>query len=193
MYKISKATNNQLDWLKTTMLFFKAHLPVIMSLGLVAGIGRVIQLGGFGAISGTVYLVLEVIIETARLLLVIYVVGSASIPVGISRIGKIFSRDSNRRQLAKRAVSSIRSKWKSLLMNFVLYLVIAWLINVFIDHIAYETCLYLTMRQHGILNDQTSEWTIILFFKNLTIIPLTLIFNTLFLFHVTNKMRLAKR
>ena len=90
----------------------------------------------------------------------------------------------------KLVFANFKRKWPVLLLNFVVYLLIAWVINLLIDQLAYETCLYLTMQNRGILSADASEWTIILFFKNLTVIPLTFIFNTLFVFYMTNRLSL---
>jgi hypothetical protein len=38
------------------------------------------------------------------------------------------------------------------------------------------------------LADSSSEWTILLFFKNLTVIPLTLIFDAILLLWLSNKL-----
>ena len=59
--------------------------------------------------------------------------------------------------------------------------------NLLIDHLAYETCLYLALRYNGILVDTSSEWTILLFFKNISVIPFTLVFETIVLLWLTNK------
>ena len=89
----------------------------------------------------------------------------------------------------KLAFTNFRTKWPVLLLNFVVFLGIAWLINLLIDQLAYETCLYLTMQNQGILSTDASEWTIILFFKNLTVIPFTLVFNTLLFFYLTDRLK----
>jgi hypothetical protein len=180
---------HQLEWITATLGFFRKHFAVISTLGLIAGIGRVIQLKGFGPVSPSAHLVLEVIIESARVLLFVYVIGSASISHGFRRIIKGLHNMSASRLEFTQPLRKIRLKWKELLLNLVAYLTIAWLINLFIDHLAYETCLYLTMKQHGVLSEASSEWTIILFFKNLTVIPLTLVLNATFLFYIAGRLR----
>jgi hypothetical protein len=178
-----------LEWLTATLSFIRNHFAVIMTLGLIAGLGRVIQLKGFGPVSPTAHLVLEIIIEAARVLLFVYVVGSANISVGFRRIIAGFRDKRGSRHQLSHALRHFKPKWKELLLNLVAYLTIAWLINLFIDHLAYETCLYLTMKQNGLLSETSSEWTIILFFKNLTVIPLTLVLNATFLFFATGRLR----
>ena len=163
---------------------------MIFTLGLIAGIGRVIQLKGFGEISPATNIIMEVIVESARLALFIYILGSASLKMGLARIVGIFKKSTDRKELMKLVAANFKRKWPVLLLNFAVYLAIASVINLLIDQLAYETCLYLTMQNRGILSTDASEWTIILFFKNLTVIPLTLIFNTLFVFYMTNRLSL---
>jgi hypothetical protein len=133
---------------------------------------------------------MEVIVETARLALFIYILGSASLKMGFARLSRVFKKSQRRSEEMKLAFVNFKRKWPILLLNLVVYLLIAWGINVLIDQLAYETCLYLTMQNRGILSSEASEWTIILFFKNLTVIPLTFIFNTLFVFYMTNRLSL---
>jgi hypothetical protein len=180
----------QLGWLAVTMSFFRKHFLVITTLGLVAGLGRVVQLKGFGPVSPATHAGLEVIIESARVLLFIYVLGSASIVVGFRRLISGFRKKGGFKNELLQAGRHLKTRWKELLLNYIAYLTIAWLLNLFIDHLAYETCLYLTMKQNGVLSNTASQWTIVLFFKNLTVIPLTLILNATFLFYATGKLRL---
>jgi hypothetical protein len=77
--------------------------------------------------------------------------------------------------------------------NMVIYLLIALLINKLIDYAAYQTCLYAKLKTHSIISADSSEWVIILFFKNLSVIPFTLIFNAVFLLWVTNKMTASEK
>jgi hypothetical protein len=75
------------------------------------------------------------------------------------------------------------------LMSMVIYLLIAWVINLLIDYTAYQTCLYYKLKVNRIISEGASEWVIILFFKNLSVIPLTLIFNAVFLLWITGRVK----
>jgi len=180
-----------LEWFNGTIRFFKTHFLTVFTLGFIAGLGRVIQLRGFGPVSPSMHIVLEVIIESARVLLFLYILGSASLRIGFSRFIGLFRKSPERGAALKLALANFKSSWKAWLLNFTVYLALAWGINLMIDQLAYETCLYLTMTERGVLSTNSSEWTIILFFKNLTVIPLTFIFNTLLLFYATDKLKLA--
>lgn len=179
----------KLDWLYATLRFFQKHLAVIMSLGLVAGLGRVIQLGGFGDIPAWMNVVLEIIIETSRLLLFLYALGFANTMTGVLRVKQWLLQTNDRKRYWGVVRHRLRRHWLAILLNITAFSFIAWGINYLIDLLAYETCLYLTLKKDGILRESSSEWTILLFFKNLSVIPFTLVFNALFLLWLTDKLR----
>jgi hypothetical protein len=163
-----------------------------MGLGLIAALGRVIQLGGFGQITTWTNIVLEVVVESSRILLFLYVLGLANIKNGVLRIKHLFTRKGNRKALLSIAIQKLKKQWFSVFMNIIGFLIIAWAINYLIDLLAYETCLYLTLIKDGILTESSSEWTILLFFKNLTVIPFTLIFDTVLLLWLSNNIANAE-
>ena len=187
---MSLSFNHPDKWtlLNNTVYFFKKHFVTIMGLGLIAAVGRVIQLGGFGQITSWMNVILEVIVESARILLFLYVLGLANVKNGILRIRHLLTHKDNRKKLLTNAIHKLKKQWLSLSLNIIGFLVIASLINYLIDLLAYETCLYLSLKSDGILAESSSEWTILLFFKNLTVIPLTLIFDTVLLLWLANKL-----
>ena len=177
-----------LNLLSITVHFFKKHFAAVLGFGLVAAIGRVIQLGGFGPVSSAMNVVLEIIVESARLSLFVYVLGVASIRKGIQRMKHLFVYKEQRKNMFRVAVQRFKKEWPSVCLNIFGLLLLAWTINYLIDLVAYETCLYLTLKSRGILVASSSEWTLLLFFKNLTVIPLTLIFDTVLLLWLCNKL-----
>ena len=175
-----------LDWTIYTLRFFKAHFLVIVGLGLVAAFGRAIQLQALGPISPTSHTLLEIVIESSRILLFFYGLGLTNIKNGLTKLTRLITNQENRKQNWRLAVKKLRENWPALLSNMVAFLAISFLINVFINHIAYETCLLLTLKARQIISEQSSEWVLILFFKNLSVIPFSLIFNALFLHWLVN-------
>jgi hypothetical protein len=176
-----------LSLLSTSLVFVKNHFYTIFTLGLIAAFGRVIQLRGFGEIPSWFNIVLEVIIETSRILIVLFVIGWANVKTGLRRIKSFFSSRSTMKTYRKVAVQKMKGQWINILINCAAMLIIAAGINLLIDHIAYETCLFLSLKNRNILADGTSEWTILLFFKNITVIPLTLVFQTILTLWILNK------
>lgn len=176
-------------WVLQTLIFFKSHILVVLALGMAAAMGRVIQLGAFGTISPALHVILEIIIEGTRLMLFIYALGLTNVRKGFERIRQIFTKSGAWKSNWAIAKARLQNDWRSLLMSMVIYILIAWVINLLIDHVAYQTCLYYKLKVNRIISDGASEWVIILFFKNLSVIPLTLIFNALFLLWITGRVK----
>jgi hypothetical protein len=189
MMRLLNNLTTKLHWLLHTGHFLKKHFRTIIGLGLVAAFGRVIQLGGFGAITSWMNIVLEVVVESARVLLFLYVLGLANVKTGVLRIRRLVTERYNRKVQFAAAVQKFKTQLFSILLNIAGFLIIAAIINYGIDLLAYQTCLYLTLKKDGILADASSEWTILLFFKNLSVIPLTLVFEAVFLLWITNSFQ----
>ena len=189
---ISYNLSNKLICLQSTFYFFKKHFLVIITLGLVAAFGRVIQLGGFGEINSTTNVILEIVVQSARVLLFLYVLGFANIKDGILRIRNFFSPKVNKKLQWSIALQNLKRQWSSILLNVIGFSLIAFVLNFLIEMLAYETCLYLTLKNDGILAQSSSEWTILLFFKNISVIPFTLIFQTLLILWLLNKFTNSK-
>ncbi|SKB71364.1 hypothetical protein [Dyadobacter psychrophilus] len=177
-----------LDWTHHSLYFLRKHFLVILTLGLIAGLGRAAQLKAFGEISSTLHFVLEMIIQSARMLIFLFALGVTNIRSGIKRTVAIFSVKKDSSQKRKLALEKFKLHWKRMLWNLGAFLIISFLINLFIDHIAYETCMYISLRERGLLHANASEWTIILLLKNLSVIPLTLVFNAMCLLWFINRL-----
>ncbi|MCE6992132.1 hypothetical protein [Dyadobacter sp. CY323] len=180
--------SQKLSWTLHSLRFIKKHLLLILFLGLVAGLGRAAQLRAFGPISPMLDTFLEIVIQTARILIFLFSLGLTNIKKGINRFLKIFSPQTSDRPNWKTALTILKQQWIAVVLNISAFMVIAFLINLLIDHIAYETCLYATLRADGIISSDSSEWSIILFLKNISIIPLTLVFNATLLLWFVNRV-----
>jgi hypothetical protein len=176
----STLLSRRMFWLAYSLDFFKKHFPQIFGLGLIAGTGRVVQLGGFGSVGKLENILLELVIEGARLFLVIYIIGLANPALGLSRIKNFFTKGEKRKEFFRSTGAGFKKNWKSTIVSIVGFSIIAFALNFLIDALAYQTCLFLTLRSNGILDPSASEWTILLFFKNLSVIPFTLVFQTMF-------------
>jgi hypothetical protein len=178
---------DKLNLLYGSIFFVKNHFPIIFGLGLIAAFGRVIQLGGFGEIPSWASIGLEVVVETARVLIFLFVLGIASLKRGAYQVKRLFTQRSNLRTYWSIAKKKMKTQWIHILLSFFGFLIIAGVVNFLIDTLAYETCLYLTLKREGMLVDNTSEWTILLFFKNISVIPFTIVFETILLIWLTSE------
>ena len=177
-----------LEWTLYTFRFIKDNFLIIFGLGLITAIGRAIQLRAFGPINPVSHILLEIMIESARVALIFYVLGLANIKSGLTKIVRVVRSKESRRQNWRVAIIKLRQQWSIILINLVAFLIVAYLFNLLIDHIAYETCLYITLIARQLISEQSSVWALILFFKNVSVIPFTLVFQTLFLLWITNRL-----
>lgn len=175
-------------WVIQTLLFIKNHLAIILGLGIIAAFGRAIQLGAFGPVTGIFYYALEIIIQSARLFIFLYALGFTSIRTGISLIKKFAGSKNVRKENWQIAVRKVKKDWFSMLTSCIIYSLISFIINLLIDYATYQTCLYLKLKTNDIIAEGASEWVIILFLKNISVIPLTLVFDALFLLWITNRL-----
>lgn len=132
---------------------------------------------------------LEVTIESARLLNFLYTLGLTNVKKGGLRIVQLFTKAANRTQNWRTAIIFLKTSWKQVLLNITVYLIVAFIINKLIEYAAYQTCLLYKLKLENIISETSSKWVLLLFFKNLSVIPLTLIFNVIFLLWITNKLK----
>lgn len=177
-----------LDWTVSSIQFTKRHVVPVFSLGLVAAIGRAVQLKALGSISPTADLLLEIGVESVRIALFLYALGAANMSRGVNRLRRFLANGATRNESWRLIAQRLRRHWPALIANVLLFAGIAFVINAFIDHIAYETCLYIALKTRQLLDGQASEWVLILFFKNLSVIPFTLIVNAFFCLWLVNRL-----
>ncbi|GAB3549876.1 hypothetical protein [Spirosoma fluminis] len=188
MNPISTRLIRSLDWTVYTIAFIRNHFLVIFGLGFIAAVGRAIQLNAFGPISSELNIGLEIIVESARILLFVYALGLTNIRAGIARLVRFVTNRQSRKQNWHLSLQTMRKNWLAILGNLCVFSVVAFLMNAFINHIAYETCLYITLKARQLISAQASEWVLILFFKNLSVIPFTLLFNAVFCLWLVNRL-----
>jgi hypothetical protein len=179
----------KLELLLLSLAFLRKHYTLIILLGLIAAFGRVIQLKGFGEIPAWANVVLEIIVESSRLIMILFVLGIANVKEGALLVKRVFTEKGKLKAAWTMGIRKLKTRAQSIVISFIGFSVIATVLNVLINQLAYQTCLFLSLKQQGILVDAASEWTILLFFKNILVIPFTLVFETLFLLWITNKLK----
>src|SRR5688572_29556335 len=142
---------DKLNLLYGSLFFIKKHILTIFGLGLIAAFARVIQLGGFGEIPTWTNIVLEVVVETARVLIFLFVLGVANIKKSAYHVKRLFTRRSDLKTYWLIATKKLKTQWIQICLSVFGFLLIAGVINILIDSLAYQTCLYLTLRREGIL------------------------------------------
>ena len=175
---------------KYSIDFFGVHFLLVFGAGLIAAVGRAIQLGAMHEVSGGVNTLLEIIIETARILTFLLVLGEGILGKGAQRVRSIFLLNRVQwKSIWVVVIARLKVNWIALVINLMMYSAVAFIVNFMIDKVAYDTELLAMLQNSHILAPKTSEWVLLLFFKNLTVIPFTIIFNGVLLLWATNNLR----
>ena len=148
-------------------------LPTVLGLGLVAAIGRMVQVGAAGEIPRATHLALEVAIEGARLALLLHVLGEGSMVAGGHTVARILRQP---RAAWQRARAALRGRSPGVVLNLLAFGAIAAVANFAIFRIAGQWTALAMLKHCGWIADQAGPWVTILFLKNVSIIPWTLVF-----------------
>src|SRR4051812_30520240 len=144
-------------WFKSSIAFFRNNFSKIITLGLIAAVGRTIQLGAFGTISSSTNLLLEIPIEASRVLIFLYTLGLKDVQAGASRLIQVFTRKIKRQVYWKTAITTLKTNWLSVLANLIVFSAVALVINKLIDYAAYQTCLLFKLKAGNLISETASE------------------------------------
>jgi hypothetical protein len=179
------------DLILRTDSYFKKHFLLILILGLVAGTGRFIQEGGSGEISSSTHAILEVVVNGARLLIIWVVIGQGYIQAGFRNFINIFRLTRNRwHTVWANAKANFSNNFPAVLVNFIIYIVIAVIINIALFALFEYTSLLVWLKSGSLINLTASKWPVLLFLKNISIIPYTLVFETVFVMWIVERNKL---
>ena len=162
--------------------FIRRHFFGFITLGLVAALGRFFQEGGQGEVSTLVYILLEIAVNLSRVLLALFVVGNGSIVKGFERIISVFTlKKADWINLWRTMVDNVLTYRIALIVNFIIWLGVAVIVNIVLHVIFSATPALEWFHSTGILATTASKWPVMLFLKNISIIPFSLIFEILFI------------
>lgn len=175
--------------IQETQRFINRHWLIVGVLNLIAAAGRFVQEGGTGKISFETFSLLEIAVELSRVLLVLLVVGNGSISAGFRSIVSIFRmKGSDWKQVWRQLRNNIAWNKITLSINLVVFMIIATITNISIDLL---THLFLLnwLKINDLLTATASQWPVILFLKNVSIIPFTLVFECLLVLFLIGKLK----
>lgn len=171
--------------------YFKRNFLLILILGLVAGTGRFIQEGGSGEISSSTHGILEVVVNGARLFIIFVVIGQGSIQAGFRNFINIFRFNRNRWHIVWANVkANFSNNFPAIFINFIIYIVIAIIINIALFALFEYTSFLVWLKSGSLINVTASKWPVLLFLKNISIIPYTLVFETVFVMWIVERNKL---
>lgn len=181
------------DLIQKTDTYFKRNFILILSLGAVAGLGRFFQEGGYGEITPSMHGILEIVINGARLLIIFLIIGQGYVQVGFNNLINLFrlTRDEWSHVWAT-VKSNFANNSIAILTNFIILMVVAVIFNIALFALFDYTTFLGWLKSTALISPEASKWPVLLFFKNISIIPFTLVFETLFVMWIVERNKLMK-
>lgn len=165
------------DLILWSFQFYGRNFFPLLGLMLVAALGRAVQMKAVGEITSGEYILLEIGVELSRVVVVILVLGEGSLKKGFQRCKRAFTlKKSERKTLWHTVVRNFKTYWPALLWNFIIFCMLAFLIDYCIKEIANNQSVLLWLKDQHILHASASANPLVFFLKNLTVIPFTIIF-----------------
>lgn len=160
--------------------FIRHNFFTTIAPGLVAGLCRYIQEGGIGEVSVSTQAFLGMVVFLARAIIVFSVAGDGNIPEGIAAIFNVFSLNaSGWKQAGMNLKGNFRFNILALGVNLIIFIIISIGINIGLSFLMEYPPFLTYLREHHILDQSASHWPVLLFLKNISIIPFAFVFEIL--------------
>lgn len=162
-----------------TFSFFLRHAPVILSVSLIVAISRVIQVGWEDYLPVVVFVILEIVVLAARVAIALIAIGEGALGPGLKKVRTIVRLSEAEKSAAfARMGQTIKEQWRAVLRDILLFGLTAITINYVIGEVSQTRTVYSLMTSWGVpgSNEDSVQAAATLFMKNLTVIPLTIVF-----------------
>jgi hypothetical protein len=183
---------NRLSLLSWAFNFYFRNFLSLVSICLIAAMGRIIQFKAFGEISLFSYWTIEIAVEVSRIVFLLLIVGAGDIGIGGKRLRHLIMRGNNFRNSFRKIRSNFQKNWKVILLNFLLFSCFAFLLNMLIKHSAVCIVWADFFKNVNPFQAGSASTQFTFFIKNLTVIPFTLIFELAIFFFLTEKLKPLK-
>jgi len=162
-----------LNWVNNIIM---QHLLLVLVLIFIPAIGRVIQTNGFGNINTFTYWMLEIPVEGARILFLIFLIGDGKFVQGLERLDvPIRMIKEQWKTVPATIINNLKLHSTELIITTLAFILFALVLNYLIKYTINSGQLVFKLQQ-SILLKYFNPVSVILFLKNITIIPLTIIF-----------------
>ena len=182
------------DLIQKTDTYFKRNFILILILGAMAGLGRFFQEGGYGEISNSMHGILEVVVNGARLLIILHIIGQGYMQAGFRNVTNLFTlTKSEWHRIWDNVKDNFLNNAITILTNFIILIVVAVIFNIALFALFDYTTFLEWLKSTALISPEASKWPVLLFFKNIFIIPFTLIFETLFVMWIVERNKLITK
>ena len=158
--------------LTQSIRFYARYAIPIIGPGLLSSVGRAIQLGWSEYLSGMEYLLLELMVEAARVAIFLAVVGEGSFTAGVTAIKSVWNTAGY-----VSIWNNLKARWVAVIWSIAAFIIFACLVNLVINLIAHNDTVISAVRNLGFppTKDESLRFAVLFFLKNITIIPFTLV------------------
>jgi hypothetical protein len=171
--------------------FIRHNFFTTIAPGLVAGVCRYIQEGGIGEVSVSTQASLGMVVFLARAIIVFSVAGDGNILDGVAEIFKIFSMNSSDwKNTGMNLKGNFRYNLIALFVNIFIFIMISLLINIGLSFLMEYTPFLTYLKEHHIMAPSASHWPVLLFLKNISIIPFAFVFEILLIMFLAGATKL---
>lgn len=182
------------DLIESTDRQLKKNFLLIFILGLTAGIGRFVQEGGIGEISPIAYGIMEIAVNLARLLIIVAIIGQGSLRAGFNNFMNVFRlRNADWHEVWTNVKHNFLNNFLAILVNFITFIVIAVISNIALFALLEYTTFLTWLKTAELISPAATQWPVVLFLKNISIIPFTLVFETLFVLWIVERNKLFEQ
>lgn len=163
--------------LARSLQFYVIHAAPIVGLAAFASVGRAIQLGWETSIPPALSLGLEVVVQGARIAIFLVVLGHGSLETGIERVRQVFDTPEDKRESQFDSIwTAARRHWIDVTASVVVFAAFALVVNVAIAQVAANQSVLAFVSSLGVgIGDEALKTALAFFLKNVTIIPLTIV------------------
>ncbi|GAB3274533.1 hypothetical protein GCM10027347_47480 [Larkinella harenae] len=142
-----------------------------------AALGRAIQMRIFGPVPPSFHLALEIVVESARIMTVLVIIGHGNIQQGVRKSASIMQLKKKEWRAVGQAIrTNFRLHWANVFIHLMVFSLLAFGFNRLNDWIANHSAVFYGMKDFGIIHEQATPTPLFFFLKNLTVIPFTLLF-----------------
>ncbi|WP_460674270.1 hypothetical protein [Larkinella ripae] len=160
-----------------TFQFWRTYFGPISLWMLFAALGRAVQMKIFGPIPSSLFVSLEILVEAARIITILVIVGHGNWRQGVQNLGVLFRfKKQQWRETGRTARTMLRLHWPVLLGNLLLFSLLAYGFNAINRLIAEHRAVFYGLKDFGFMHQAATSMPLFFFLKNLTVIPFTVIF-----------------
>lgn len=178
------------ELISETDRFIRQNFLTTFVPGLISGLCRFVQEGGAGPVSVSTQAILGIVVFLSRTIIVLSAAGQGNIVEGLNQIFKIFSLSAGEWKMVGMSLKeNVRFNLPALIVNVIVFVVISIGVNVGLAFLMEATPFLTHLKSLHLLAPTAGQWPVILFLKNISIIPFAFVFEILLVMFLTGAVK----